>query len=283
VTDDELRTAFRRLSPWVNGAGVLISLFLIAPLLAILPIAFSADRYLTFPPSGLSMRWLTEVFTSPDWQAAFTQSLSTAGTATVIAVVAGTGAALAMRRMRRGARLLRTAMLAPMVVPPLVLALGLYLAIDDLGGSAGIRTLILGQATLAAPLVCLSVSAGLAKVDPALSRAARSLGHSWPSVLLRVELPLVARSVAGSAVLSFGLCFDESVLSYYLSPPGEETLPTLLWLEAGQQASPAIAAVSTLVMGMAVALLGLMVLLTGTRSGRSARSTKSTRSSRRMS
>jgi putative spermidine/putrescine transport system permease protein len=265
---DELRGALRRLAPWVVVIAVLTAVFLLAPLLAIVPIAFSADRYLTFPPSGFSLRWLTEVFTSADWQAAFEQSLYTAGTATVLAVVAGTGAALALRRTRRGARLLRTVMIAPMVVPPLVLALGLYLAVDDLGGSAGIRTLILGQATLAAPLVCLSVSAGLSKVDPALSRAARSLGHGWPSVLWRIELPLVARSIAGSAVLAFGLCFDESVLSYYLSPPGEETLPTLLWLDAAQQASPAIAAVSTLVMGMAVALLGLTVLLTGPRARR---------------
>jgi ABC-type spermidine/putrescine transport system permease subunit II len=66
-------------------------------------------------------------------------------------------------------------------------------------------------------------------------------------------------------VLAFGLCFDESVLSYYLSPPGQETLPTRIWLEASQQASPAIAAVSSLVIGLAVALLGLSLVLTGTR------------------
>ncbi|WP_328365010.1 ABC transporter permease [Streptomyces sp. NBC_00445] len=257
----ELRLSFRRLGPWAAAAGVLVALFLLTPLLAIVPIAFSADRYLTFPPTGFSLRWLTEVFTDADWQAAFGQSVYTATVATVLAVLAGTGAALALPRTRRATRLLRTVLLAPMVVPPLVLALGLYLAVDDLGGSAGIRTLILGQATLAAPLVYVSVAAGLGKVDPALSRAARGLGHGWVSVLRRVELPLVARSIAGSAILAFGLCFDESVLSYYLAPPGEETLPTLLWLDAGQQASPAIAAVSTLVMGMAVALLGLAVLL----------------------
>ncbi|MFD0853236.1 ABC transporter permease, partial [Actinomadura adrarensis] len=85
------------------------------------------------------------------------------------------------------------------------------------------------------------------------------------SVLVRVELPLVGRSVAGAALLAFGLCFDESVLSYYLSPPGQETLPTHLWLSASQQASPAIAAVSSLIMGLAVILLGLTLILAGTR------------------
>jgi putative spermidine/putrescine transport system permease protein len=188
-------------------------------------------------------------------------STQVAAGATALAAVAGTSAAFALRQARRGQRLLRTVMIAPLVIPQLVLALGLYLAVEDLGGKAGIKTLVLGQAVLAAPIVYLTVSAGLTTVDPALSRAARGLGHRWPSVLLRIELPLVARSVAGSAVLAFGLCFDESVLAYYLSPPGRETLPTRIWLSASQSASPAIAVVSSLVIGLAIVLLGLSLAL----------------------
>jgi putative spermidine/putrescine transport system permease protein len=262
---DELRTTLRRTAPAVSVVACLIVVFLLTPLLVILPIAVSSDVFLKFPPSGLSTRWFTEVFADPAWQASFVQSLKVATVATLVAVITGTSAALALRRATRARRLLRTAMIAPMVIPHLVLALGLYLGIQDLGGAAGIRTLMLGQAVLAAPMVYLTVASGLAAVDPALSRAALSLGHRWPSVLLRVELPLVARSIAGAAVLAFGLCFDESVLSYYLSPPGQETLPTRIWLEASQQASPAIAAVSSLVIGLAVALLGLSLVLTGTR------------------
>lgn len=259
---DELRTTLRRTARAILPAGLLIAAFLLIPLLVILPVAASADRYLTFPPSALSTRWFVEVVNDPHWQAACLQSVRVAAAATLLAAIAGTSAALALRRTRRGARLTRAVMLAPMVTPPLILALGLYLAVDDLGGKAGITTLMLGQAALAAPLVYLTVAAGLAEVDPALTRAALSLGHRWPSALLRVELPLVARSIAGSAVLAFGLCFDESVLSYYLSPPGQETLPARMWLEASQQASPSIAAVSALVMGLAVALLGLCLILT---------------------
>jgi putative spermidine/putrescine transport system permease protein len=257
----ELRAALPRLSRVVVTVGCVIALFLLLPLLVILPIAVSADAFLTFPPSGLSTRWFSEVFGDPAWHASLLISLRTAGAATALALVAGTMAAFALRRVTRGARWLRTAMIAPMVVPQLVLALGLYLAVEELGGAAGLKTLVAGQAALATPLVYLTVAAGLAAVDPALSRAARGLGHRWPSVLVRVELPLVGRSVAGAALLAFGLCFDESVLSYYLSPPGQETLPTHLWLSASQQASPAIAAVSSLIMGLAVVLLGLTLVL----------------------
>ncbi|MCW2883808.1 MAG: binding-protein-dependent transport system inner rane component [Streptosporangiaceae bacterium] len=262
---DELRASLRHSGRAATAAGCVIALFLLTPLIVILPIALSGGQYLTFPPPGLSARWFSDVFGDPDWRASFTQSLKVASVATLLAVLAGTSAAFALRRARRLRRVLRTAMIAPLVIPQLVLALGLYLAVGDLGGTAGVRTLMLGQAALATPMVYLTVAAGLSAVDPAVSRAALSLGHRWPSVLVRIELPLVGRSIAGATVLAFGLCFDESVLSYYLSPPGQETLPTHLWLSASQSASPAIAAVSSLVMGLAVILLGISLVLTGTR------------------
>jgi putative spermidine/putrescine transport system permease protein len=264
---DELRTAAPRVSWAAIVLGCLIAVFLLAPLAVILPVAFSADSFLVFPPQQWSSRWFTDVLSDQAWLDALTLSAELAAGATVLATVAGTSAAFALRRARRGQRALRTVMLAPLVVPQLVLALGLYLAVDAMGSRAGLGTLLLGQGVLATPIVYLAVAAGLAGVDPALSRAARSLGHTWPSVLLRIELPLVARSVAGSAVLAFGLCFDESVLAYYLSPPGEETLPTRIWLDASQSASPAIAAVSSLVIGLAVVLLGVSVLLSSGKKG----------------
>jgi putative spermidine/putrescine transport system permease protein len=104
-------------------------------------------------------------------------------------------------------------------------------------------------------VVVVMASAGLSAVDPALSRASASLGHAWPSTVLRVELPLIRRSVLSAFVLAFALCFDEAVLAFFLSPPGEATLPTQLWLASTEQASPAIAAVATLVMGFVLLLL----------------------------
>jgi ABC-type spermidine/putrescine transport system permease subunit II len=260
---DELPRALRAFRPFAVAAGCLVALFLAAPLLVIVPVAFSGDQFLRVPPSSLSTRWFTDVFQDPMWMDALVTSLRVSAEATVPAVVAGSAAALAMRRRGsggRGGRTLRTVLIVPLIVPQLILALGLYLAADDFGFSPGLMTLAVGQAVLAAPMVYLAVAAALADVDPALSRAALSLGHRWPSVLLRVELPLVARSIAGAAVLAFGLCFDESVLANYLSPPGEQTLPTRIWSSASQSASPGIAVVSLLIIGVAVVLLGLSVL-----------------------
>ncbi|MGY1813890.1 ABC transporter permease [Blastococcus sp. SYSU D00820] len=262
---DELRLALPRSRWLLTGLGVVVALFLLAPLLVILPMSLSDSRFLTFPPREFSTRWFTEVWSDPGWQAAAGVSLRTALVATLLAVVAGTAAALALRRRARPGRLAQAALLSPMVIPQLVLALGLYVGVREVGGSAGLGTLVVGQAVLAVPLVYVTVAAGLRAVDPALSRAAESLGHPWWSTVLRVELPLVARSVIGAALLAFGLCFDESVLSYYLAPAGDPTLPSHLWSSASQSVSPEIAAVSALVMGFAVVLIGLLVLVLGTR------------------
>jgi putative spermidine/putrescine transport system permease protein len=236
-------------------AGVLLAVFLLIPLVVILPQAFSSGLFFKFPPPGYSTEWFTDVVTDDLWVTAFVRSLITAFAGAVLATVCGTLAALGLRRLRRGARALRTVFLAPLVMPQLGLAVGIFVARDDLGLGTSLWTLVIGQTVLAFPVVVVVASAGLSAVDPALSRASASLGHRWPSTLLRVELPLISRSIVSAFVLAFALCFDEAVLAYFLAPPGKATLPTQLWLASTENASPAIAAVSTIVMGLVTVLL----------------------------
>jgi putative spermidine/putrescine transport system permease protein len=265
---DELRAAFPKARLPFAIAGVVIGLFLIIPLLVILPVAFTHGDFLQFPPSGFTFGWFREVLQDPTWTGPAWLSVQMALLDTVFATVAGTAAAFAVRRMGRGTSFARTVMLAPMVVPQLVLALGLYLAYRVIHWGADLRVLVIGQATVAVPIVFVTVSAGLAAVDPALSRAAASLGHRWPSILFRVELPLVTRSIVGAAIMAFALSFDESVLAFFLSPPGDPTLPVAIWSSASQSASPAISAVSAYVMIIAVTLLALTALVLSGRIGR---------------
>ena len=236
-------------------AGVLLAVFLLVPLVVILPQAFSSGLFFKFPPPGYSTTWFTDVVNDELWRSAFTRSLVTALAGAALATVCGTLAALGLRRLTRGARILRTAFLAPLVMPQLVLAIGIFVAREELGLGTSLWTLVLGQTVLAFPVVLVVASAGLAAVDPALSRASASLGHGWVSTVRRVELPLIARSVTIGFVLAFALCFDEAVLAYFLAPPGQATLPTQLWLASTENASPAIAAVSTIVMGLVTILL----------------------------
>jgi putative spermidine/putrescine transport system permease protein len=236
-------------------AGALLAVFLLLPLVVILPQAFSSGLFFKFPPPGYSTQWFDTVVNDPLWRDSFVRSLGTAAAGAVLATAAGTLAALGLRRLGPRGRVLRTLFLAPLVIPQLVLAIGIFVARDDLGLGTSLWTLVVGQTVLAFPVVVVVASAGLSSVDPALSRASASLGHRWPSTVLRIELPLISRSVLSAFVLAFALCFDEAVLAYFLAPPGKATLPTQLWLASTENASPAIAAVSTIVMGLVTVLL----------------------------
>jgi putative spermidine/putrescine transport system permease protein len=241
--------------------GGLLAVFLLVPLTMILPQAFSSGLFFEFPPPGFSTTWFEQVWEDELWRDAFTRSLWTATVGALLATGCGTLAAIGLRRLGIGGRLLRTVFLAPLVMPQLVLAIGIFIARDDLGFGASLWTLVLGQTALAFPVVVVIASAGLSGVDPALSRASASLGHPWPSTIWRVELPLIRRSVLAAFVLAFALCFDEAVLAFFLSPAGQATLPTQLWLASSEQASPAIAAVATMVIAFVLVLLVAAVWL----------------------
>jgi putative spermidine/putrescine transport system permease protein len=258
---DALREAFPRSRGWFVAVGVLIAGFLLAPLMSILPLGFTDSSFLVFPPEGFSTRWLTTLFTDQAWLASMRNSAQVAISASLMATIAGTAAALAVRRLSSGRQLVRTTLLAPLVMPQLVLALGLYLTYRDVFGGTSLTVLTLGQATLAMPLVFVPVSAGLASVNRDLSRAAESLGYRWPAVVWRIELPLVLRSVVSGAVLAFAFCFDEAVLAFFLAPPDRQTLPVKIWTTASESASPEIAAASALVIALAVTMLAVAVLI----------------------
>jgi putative spermidine/putrescine transport system permease protein len=252
---DALRDAIGGYRIALIAIGALLAVFLLLPLAVILPQAFSSGLFFEFPPPGFSTTWFEQVWEDELWRGAFARSLWTATVGAMLATVSGTLAAIGLRRLGIGGRLLRTVFLAPLVMPQLVLAIGIFIARDDLGIGPSLWTLVLGQMALAFPVVVVIASAGLSGVDPALSRASASLGHPWPSTIWRVELPLIRRSVLAAFVLAFALCFDEAVLAFFLSPAGQATLPTQLWLASSEQASPAIAAVATMVMTFVLVLL----------------------------
>lgn len=257
----ELARAFPRLRWAFGAAGVVIAVYLVAPIATVLPLAFTSKKYLLFPPSGFSWQWFDELFSDPRWRSSMLTSAKLSLIGAALATVCGTCAALAVRRMRHGKALVRTSLLAPMVMPQLILALGLYFTYRSVFGSTNLKVLVIGQATLALPLVFVNVSAGLAAVDPDLSRAAVSLGYRWFAVVRRVELPLVMRSVVSGAIISFAICFDEAVLAYFLAPPATLTLPVKIWRSASDSASPTVAAASALVIAFALTLLAVVAVL----------------------
>jgi putative spermidine/putrescine transport system permease protein len=233
--------------------------FLIAPLVAIMPLSFNSGSFLTYPLAGLSLRWYSNLVTGGDWLSAVGNSLWVATAVAVLATPLGTLAALGLARLPRPVKpLVMTVLLAPMFVPVIIVAVATYLVYAPLGLADTYSGLILAHTTLAAPFAVVLINAALQGVDPSVLRAAASLGAPPPTVMLRVLLPLIAPGVVAAAVVSFATSFDEIVVALFLAGTEHKTLPMKMFEGARDEISPAITAASTVLVMMSLLFLGVV-------------------------
>ena len=238
-------------------AAVLV--FLMAPILTIIPLSFSSGAFFMYPLPGFSLQWYRDFFTSSFWLPALKNSLIIGTSATALATALGTLAALGVWRARFPAQALVLAILiSPMVVPVVIVAIGVYFAFAPLGLTDGYLGLILAHATLGVPFVVITVLATLAGFDRTLNRAAESLGASPFVTFRRVTLPLILPGVASGAVFAFAASFDEVVVVLLMAGPGQRTLPRQMFAGINDNISLTIAAAATML--IAVSLLLMVVV-----------------------
>jgi putative spermidine/putrescine transport system permease protein len=236
--------------------SVLTLLFLIAPLIAIVPLSFNSGAFLTYPLEGFSLRWYRALFASSEWLLAFRNSMIIGATATFLATTLGTLAALGLAHERfpfRGA--VMAFIVSPMVVPIVIVAVGLYYFFAALGLTETYTGLILAHTMLAAPLVVITVSAALSSFDWNLTRAAFSLGAGPVRVFFKVILPLALPGVCSGALLAFATSLDEVVTVIFLAGPDQFTLPRQMLVGIRDYINPTITAVATVMMIISVLLL----------------------------
>jgi putative spermidine/putrescine transport system permease protein len=233
-----------------------VLLFLVAPILTIVPLSFSSGSFFYYPLPGLSLRWYQDFFTSSFWLSSLQNSLIIGISATVLATVLGTMAALGIWRARFPAQALVLAMLiSPMVVPVVIIAVGVYFAFAPLGLTDGYLGLVLAHATLGVPFVVITVLATLSAFDRTLLRAAESLGASHLTTFRRVMLPLILPGVASGAVFAFAASFDEVVVVLLMAGPAQRTLPRQMFAGINDNISLTIAAAATMLIAISLALM----------------------------
>lgn len=252
----------RRLSAAGVFQGVwsaLLLLFLLVPILVILPISLTSSTQLTFPPPALSLRWYREVFADPAWLRGFRLSAGIAAMTTLLATTLGTAAALALVRWRFPLRkAVYVLILAPMIVPTVVTAAAMYFFFAAVGLRGSLVAFTLGHTVLALPVATIILSATLQGFDEGLEHAAMSLGASRIVALRRVTLPLVAPGLVSAAVFSFLHSFDDLMVSLFLATPRVQTLPVRIWSAVFYSVEPTVAAVSILLIGVLIVGLGLV-------------------------
>jgi len=233
--------------------GGLVLAFLMAHVLVIVPMSFSPSKFLEFPPRGFSLRWYGEYWRTESWTDSTLLSAKVAALTVLAAVPVGTLAALVLVRGRiPGKRILHALIVAPLIVPAIVLAIatyGVYAKLRLIGTTVG---LVLAQTVLHVPYVVLIVSAALTRFDRSLELAAMNLGASRFVALGRVTFPLVSPAIMASAVLTFVLSFDELVVSMFLLGTRRHTLPVQMFAELNFSLTPVVAAVSSLLVVLAL-------------------------------
>lgn len=236
--------------------------FLIAPTLIVIPMSFSSSRYLEFPPPGWSLRWYLHYFQSPEWMQATFTSLKAAFFTMLLATTVGVMAAygLFMSRMRM-AKLIYLMLIAPMIVPVILLAVGAFYVYVKLHLLNTILGLVLAHSVLAIPLVLIVVSAGLKGYDVNQEMAARNLGASRLGAFMRVTLPQIRFSVMTAALLAFLTSFDEVVMALFISGGDNSTLTRDMFNSLRDQIDPTITSISTILILISTSLLVAAQLL----------------------
>lgn len=251
--------------------GILLAIFLILPLLVIVPTSWTAGQLVEFPPHGFSFQWYEQVLENPLWTESFWVSIRVAFFGSIIATVLGTGIALGMRRLARGrgTRVAQSLFILPLAIPYISYALGLYQLVNKLptGLDETLLPLILAESVIAMPLVYIVIAGALANVDPRLGRAASTMGARWPTVLWRIDLPLVKMAVIAGFIFSFATIFDEATLALFLAPVTDITLAQQLYRSANESIAPTLSAVSTMITLLAILVLGIGTLFSRRRVG----------------
>jgi putative spermidine/putrescine transport system permease protein len=239
-----------------------VLLFLIAPILAVMPLSFNSVPFFTYPMPGLSLRWYRDFFLTDRWQGALHNSLIVASSTTVLAMILGTLAALGLSRANFP---LRTAvmslLISPIIVPVVITAVGMYFFFAEVGLLNTYTGLILAHTVLAAPFVVITVTATLIGFDHSLSRAGASLGASPTMVFFKVILPLILPGMISGALFAFGTSFDEVVVVLFVASPEQRTLPKVMFAGIREMISPTITAAATVLILVSIAMLTSVELL----------------------
>ena len=238
-----------------------VLLFLIAPILLVLPLAFSNEAYFHFPIETYSLRWFRDLFGNPVWLHAIYNSVLIATLATLLATLLGTLAALGLNHHNLpGKRLVMSVLILPMIVPYVVLAVGAYFFFSKLGIANHLLGIVLVHAVIGVPFVVITVTATLSRFDMKLMQAASGLGASQWESFRYVMLPAVWPGVLSGALFAFATSFDEVTVVSFLGGPEQTTLPRQMWIGLREQLSPTILSAAFMLIIVVTSMLLLVTL-----------------------
>jgi putative spermidine/putrescine transport system permease protein len=225
---------------------ILLLVFLSAPAFLMIPLSFDSASGLAWPPRGFSLQWYRQIADSPLWMQAITLSMLVGIGTGFLSMLIGTPAAfLLVRGGMKGKAAMLAFILAPIVVPRMIIAVGVFYFFAKIGLIGSSFGLVLGHTVVAVPYVVITMMAVLRNYDTRLDLAAHSMGARPWATLRRVTFPILSAGLMSSFLFAFATSFDELTIALFSSGGLSTTLPKQFWDEITMQISPVIAAVST--------------------------------------
>ena len=248
----------------LGAIATIATVLLLAPTVIVIVLSFTNGFSLKFPPPGYSLRWYASLPDAFQLQYAALNSLKVASASTLLAVVLGVGAAMAIARSEKAmARVLDSFFMSPLILPALAFGLASLIYFSRIGIQLSLWTLVIGHTVVGVPYVIRTTVAALSQLPPALLESSASLGASRAYTFRRVTLPLIAPGVAAGAFICFMSSFDNVPVSLFLRDASTDMLPIRMWQDLEGRLDVSIAAVSTLMVLVTLVLMIVMERLAG--------------------
>ncbi|MDG1456870.1 MAG: ABC transporter permease, partial [Pseudoprimorskyibacter sp.] len=246
-----------------------IFIFLITPIIVVMPLSFNAQDFFTFTPemlrfdpAGYSLKHYQDFFSSNDWQQALWNSVRIAPAATLLSVSFGTLPAIGLSQPHVPfRRVIMAILISPMIVPLIISAAGMYFFYSRIGLQGTYLGVVLAHAALGIPFVIITVTATLVGFDNSLTRAAANMGANPVTTFFRVQMPLILPGVISGGLFAFITSFDEVVVVLFVGSAQQQTLPWQMFTGLREQISPTILAVATILVAISIGLLTTVELL----------------------
>ncbi|MFM8990794.1 MAG: ABC transporter permease [Alphaproteobacteria bacterium] len=245
---------------------LLVAAFILAPIVVVVAVSLTDSPIPEFPPRGLTLRWYAHALSEDVFTTSALNSLWLATLATAIATPLALAAAYGLVRGRfRGRDAIQTLLLAPLVVPSLVIGLAILLAFSGMGVRDVGARLVGAHVLVTFPYMVRTILASLARLDPAVEEAARTLGASALRCFVLVTLPLVRPGVVAGMLFAFIVSFDNVSLSLFLTNARTNTLPIAILNYVEYNFDPSVAAISTMLVAFSLGAALLVERLVGLR------------------
>ncbi len=245
-----------KISGWslIRFYTILVYIFMFAPIAVVVILSFNPEQFGCFPMKGFSFRWFVKLAHNGPILAAFKNSLILGSTTAVVSTAVGILAAMAFVRFDfPGKNTLNTLLLAPIMIPEVILGVALLLFIRWLQQPKSFMLLMIGHVVLTLPYVLLIVQARLVGIKKEYEEAAHSLGANAFQAFREITLPLLMPAVLAGMLFSFTISFDDITATLFWATAQNQTVPVKIFGMLRNSISPEINALGTVMIILTIA------------------------------